>query len=244
MKILALFLSVLTISEISKADSPNQISISQVRAQGRGCSSGTFAANISPDGAAFSLLLDNYQAESNGNMTLERKDCQIQIDIKIDPGWSFAVVSADYRGFAHVEAGSVVTHQAIYSFDGSRPLNEKPGFENGKGYAFRSQEIRGPFLDNYFIRNEIQTQLAPWSPCNIAGQQTLFISTYLMARTLTHLTQSTATINLDSVDGALQAQNYKLQWRRCDPSRVDPIQPPRPNPRPTPPVRPPRFGFR
>ena len=146
-------------------EAPSKIIVSQVRAQGSGCPAGTVSGNISPDGSAFSLLMDNYQALSNGNNQLDRKMCEVMVDFSLDPGWSYALVSADYRGFVNVANGSVATHQAIYSFDGSRPINERPGFQNGRGHLFKGQEFRGPISDNYFIHTDLNPAQAPWSKC-------------------------------------------------------------------------------
>lgn len=230
------------ISQQAFSESPGRVTITQVQARGSGCPAGSVSGNISPDGSAFTLLMDNYQAISNGNLQIDRKMCDVRVDLAVEPGWSYAIISADYRGFVSVSPGSVATHQAIYSFDGSKPINERPGFENGKGHAFRAQEFRGPIMQNYTIHTDLPVGLAPWSPCVQSPQATLYITTYLMARTLTNLAQSEANITLDSLDGAIQSQSYQLVWRRCvgNPQPGQPNLPP-PRPRPDPGPRPPRF---
>lgn len=217
-------------------EAPSQIIVSQVRAQGSGCPAGTVSGNISPDGSAFSLLMDNYQALSNGNNQLDRKMCEVLVDFSLEPGWSYALVSADYRGFVNVANGSVATHQAIYSFDGSRPINEKPGFENGRGHLFKGQEFRGPITDNYFIHTDLNPGQAPWSKCVHSQLTTLHITTYLTARSISNLAQTEANITLDSIDGSIQTQKYQLIWRKCGHEHGRDEEGhelnPRPNPRP------------
>lgn len=233
---------IITTSSASLAESPSGVRVGNIRVRGDGCPQNSASATISPDGTSFSILFDSYQVESNESFQIDRKACEAEIDLQLERGWSYAIVAADYRGFVNVDAGSIATHQALYSFDGSRPINERPGFENGNGrHSFRSQEFRGPFSNNYFVRNEIPPGLAPWSPCNERDHQTLFLTNYLTARTMSRAMPSSALITLDSIDGQIQSQEYKFIWRKCRPGPIrPPDRPPRRDPvRPSP--RPPRF---
>lgn len=217
---------------MASAQTPGKVQIASVSAAGSGCRSGQVSPSISPDSQAFSLLFDDYKAESSDAMALDRRNCDVRIGLSIPAGWSYAIVSVDYRGFAAVDAGSIVTHQAIYSFDGSRPINERPGFQDSPGrYSFKQTQIRGPYADNYFIRNEISSQIAPWSACSNGGIQTLYINTYLMAQTQSRQA-STAMIMLDSVDGQMQSQTYRLVWRACRGVVTPPAKDPRTGLRP------------
>ena len=221
------------VQEALAQSAPPQLQVTSISANGSGCLSGQVAATISPDNQAFSLLFDDYKAESSASMALDRRACDVRVGLQIPAGWSYAIVSVDYRGFAAVDAGSVVTHQALYSFNGSKPKNERPGFQDSNGqYSFKQTQIRGPYAENYFIRNEISAQIAPWSACSNNGIQTLYISTYLMAQTQSRQ-PSSAMIMLDSVDGQVQGQTYRLVWKPCgssSPVRPDPrrdLRPPR-----------------
>lgn len=223
----------------SRAEIPAGISIQGLQANGTGCPQGSYSANISPDGQAFSLLLDNYVAASDLHNPISRLNCELRVNFRVPRGWTFTVVSADYRGFAYAEQGATVIHQALYSFDGSKPGNERPGYENNGKYSFRAQEFRGPYNNNYTIHQEIDPRMAPWAPCNSSDQQTLFLTTYLMARNLNLSSSIQAQITLDSIDGSVQSQRYQLLWKRCGVSN------PMPNPGPVQPApnpgRPPRF---
>ncbi|MDG0815251.1 DUF4360 domain-containing protein [Bdellovibrio svalbardensis] len=241
---LFLLLAPLFFVSTSRAEVPAGISIQGLQANGTGCPQGSYSANISPDGQAFSLLLDNYVAASDLHNPISRLNCELRVNFRVPRGWTFTVVTADYRGYAYAEQGSTVFHQALYSFDGSKPINERPGYENNGKYSFRAQEFRGPYNGNYTIHQELNPSVAPWAPCSSVDQQTLFITTYLMARNLNLSSSIQAQITLDSVDGAIQSQNFQLRWRRCGPSAPPNTPPPREeNPRPPVPNpgRPPRF---
>lgn len=227
------------------AQTPPGIRIHSIQAVGTGCPVGSYNATISPDAQTFSLLLDNFIAESSMQKPIVRLNCELRVNFQVPAGWTFAVTSADYRGFAYAEVGTQVTHQALYSFDGSKPRNERPGYENGGTYNFRAQEFRGPYNDSYYIRHQVDPRTAPWAACNANSIQSLYITTYLMARNLNLSSLLTAQITLDSIDGQVQSQRYQLAWKQCRPSGGGSVTPPgrdpgqgRPNPAPG---RPPRF---
>lgn len=229
-KIAPLTLLTLSVAFNANAQSPAGVRVHSLQAIGSGCPAGSHNVTISPDGQTFSLLLDNYTASSTMQNSLARLNCQVKVNLAIPAGWTFSVISAEYRGFAYAEAGTLVTHQALYSFDGSQPRNERPGFENGGTFNFRAQEFRGPYNDNYYIRHEIDPRTAPWAPCGNQNLQTLFITTYLMAQNLNRSSLVQAQISLDSVDGQIQSQTYQLAWRQCSrpyPQVPDPGRPPR-----------------
>lgn len=230
------------------AQTPPGVRVESLQVVGNGCPVGSYSATISPDGQSFSLLLDNFVAESTMQNPISRLMCELKANIKVPRGWTFAILSADYRGFAYVEPGTMASHQALYSFDGSKPKNERPGYQNGGSYSFRVQEFRGPHNDNYVIHHDIDPRVAPWAPCRNEDTQTLFITTYLLARNLNLSSLVNAQITLDSIDGQVQSQKYQIAWKRCSIAN-DPVPPgrdsgnpgnPRPNPPPNP-GRPPRF---
>lgn len=229
------------------AQTPSGIRIQSIDVVGTGCPAGSYNATISPDAQTFSLLLDSFVAESSMQRPIVRLNCELRVNFQVPAGWTFAVTSADYRGFAYAEVGTLVTHQALFSFDGSRPKNERPGYEDGSTYNFRAQEFRGPYNDTYYIRHEVDPRQAPWAACNSHKTQSLYITTYLMARNLNLSSLLTAQISLDSIDGQVQSQKYRLAWKTCRPGNGNGgvVNPPDRNPgpgRPNPnPRRPPRF---
>lgn len=210
------------VSLLSHAESPQGVFIQGVDANGTGCPSGSFAATVSPDGQSFSILLDNYIAETNLNTPVSRQACEFQINFYVPKGWSFAVTSADYRGFAYAELGAIVTHQTLYSFDGSTPRKARKKLEDRLDHhSFNVFEIKGPYNDNYLIHQALELKSAAWAPCNAVESQTLSVSTVLTAKNHHHGTNVISQISLDSIDGSLQSQKYQISWRRCQPDKTE-----------------------
>ena len=227
----------------TQAQTPEGVQIIDARMQGSGCQNDTARAVMSPDGKAFSVFMDNYSAAADPGFTLDRKACTVNLSVVSPPGWSFTIASADYRGFINAEAGTQVSHQVLYAFDGSTPPNERPGFGNSPGkYSFLQKIFHGPMTQDYFVRNVIDARAQLWSPCSGRIPSNLLIQTFLTAKI--NAPGREAQITLDSVDGVL-AQQFSFTWKKC----LVPNDPDR-NPLPGPPPgrgggrRPPRFPSR
>lgn len=227
------------VSLVAEAQVPQGVQVQYVRTKGRGCAQNQVSVSIAPDGRSFSVLMDNYLAQTSPRMNLEMKNCALEVGIVAPAGWSYTLESADYRGFVQADAGTQVSHQVLYSFDGSRPPNERPGFEDSTGkYSFKQQIFNGPMLDNYFIRNQIDPRTSLWSPCSNGRGHPLIIETFLIARAMNR--GGIAQITLDTVDGAIE-QQFAWTWRQCH--YTSPAPSPQPNPTPPPGRggRPPRY---
>jgi hypothetical protein len=186
------------------AQSPGQVVVREVRAQGHGCPKGSVNGVIAPDGSSFALLMDDYRAEALGNKRNDRKNCVVHVTLDIPEGLQYSIVSADYRGFVEVDEGAVAVHQVKYSHDSAAG-------------GFRATEFRGPASTDYSIRSEAELG-SPKSPCSRGGQQKLQFVIFLIARLDRPHSPAIASIGLDSVDGAAQSQNFQLAWNRCNPS--------------------------
>lgn len=234
-------LLLISLEDVNASEVPS-VEIRKVEAHGSGCLTNQVAATISPDGKSFSLIFDNYIVESDHQRTLERKNCEVMLDLHVGDGWSYSIISADYRGFASVDPFSIAMHQVLYSFDRKGPINEAPGYENGIGrYSFKQKEFRGPFSDNYYVHDEIDSRIAPWSSCSRNRSHTFFANIFLTARTQTRSEVSRSMIVLDSMDGSAFVQRFGVAWRKCNSGNegggIRP--PPRPPRRPPPKVVPP-----
>lgn len=211
---------------ISVAYSQNQpqgVRIISSDAQGSGCPIGTTAATISPDQKELSLIFDQFIAESNqqNQKLIDKKVCIMNVNLAIPSGWQIGLISADYRGFVALDAGSMGQHDVLYSFNKS--------FVTG---SFGSDVFRGPMNDSYTISHQIQGGQISWSPCGVEQAQ-LTVRTSIVTQSQRSNGQiSSAMVTLDSVDTSVR-QSFKLAMQKCS-GNNQPSPQPQPNPRPQP----------
>src|SRR4051812_36056959 len=84
---------------------PADVKIYDVGHSGTGCPAGSVDWNISQNSSSVFLGFDAFVAETSASVTSARKNCQIVMDLRFDPAWSFTVFRVDYRGFADLDAG-------------------------------------------------------------------------------------------------------------------------------------------
>jgi hypothetical protein len=115
-------------------------------------------------------------------------------------GWSYSIVSVDYRGYAQLPAGVTATHSANYYFSGqTQQVNSKKNFV-------------GPFDQDYLTRDEVPIASTIFSPCGqvLPGN----INTQIALSGNPSALASGAQMTVDSIDGKV-TQTYAFQWKRC-----------------------------
>jgi hypothetical protein len=184
-------------SAFGNAPKRGEVYFERISYNGSGCPQGSVYENLSPDNKAFTLTFAEYFAEVDGRKRMDRKFCQLTIDLKIPQGFQFAIGTFDYRGFVALDRGAMATHQTAYYFQGQ-------GRTGGV-----NKRISGPIEDDFFFREKVGLSSLVWSPCG--ETRALNIKTSIMARSNG---RAYGFIGNDSVDGSL-AQEYSLMWRRC-----------------------------
>jgi len=182
-------------------DAPENVEVRGFAYNGSGCPLGTVAWYIPDDRRALTLIFgQNFTAQASPLTAPSdaRKFCQLAIDLDFPAGYSYSVISADYRGFAELEDAVVGTQTSLYYFSGFT------------GPRFRSRYV-GPFSDSYFRRDTLGIEAAVWSPCG--ASRPLNISTQVAVSTLGNPTGS-GMMTVDSIDLAVR-QTYGLVWRKC-----------------------------
>ena len=82
-----------------------------------------------------------------------RKICQINFDLDYPNGWSFAIDSVDYRGYASLDRGVTAVMSTSSYYSGVTPI-------------MRLQStFRGPSNADYQVRDQIGVSSHLWSPC-------------------------------------------------------------------------------
>jgi hypothetical protein len=100
---------------------PDKIVINVATVNGSGCPQGTTAVAVSEDNTAFTVTYSAYLAQVGGNSdpTAFRKNCQLNLVVHVPQGFTYAIASADYRGFASLQRGASGAQKASYYFQGS-----------------------------------------------------------------------------------------------------------------------------
>jgi hypothetical protein len=184
---------------------PNsKIVIDLVTVNGSGCPKGTTAVAVSPDNTAFTVTFSQYTAKvgkESTSSTDARKNCQLALNVHVPGGFTYAVVGADYRGFAHLEKGSSAIERANYYFQGYSQT------------TFVQHTLSGPYDDDWQNTDQADIAAVVWSPCG--EERYLNVNTELRAQAGSSDTKNTTSyITMDSADGSISTK-YHLAWRSC-----------------------------
>jgi hypothetical protein len=195
----AAFATPLTVVDTAAGPDPKQISITGITYGGTGCPQGTVSQQLNADKTAFTLLFDQYIAQMGPGLGFSgaRKNCQINVALRIPQGWQYSVATVDYRGFMNLQAGVNAKQTASYYFQGSLATCRK------------ETNFYGPAQRDYTLRDSFDVNTLVWSDCgakaNVNINSALFV---------TGPSGRSGIITTDSIDGKVK-QIYGLSWRRC-----------------------------
>lgn len=181
---------------------PDKIRIEVATVNGSGCPRGTAAVAVSNDNTAFTVTYSDYLAQAGGNSapTAFRKNCQLSLKVYVPHGFTYAIASADYRGFASLERGAKGTEKASYYFQGSPDTDAK------------THSFTGPVADNWQATDETEVTQLVWAPC---GKQRNFnVNTELRVDLGTSDRTKTSFMTMDSTDGDISTI-YRVKWKEC-----------------------------
>ncbi|WP_030231330.1 DUF4360 domain-containing protein [Streptomyces sp. NRRL S-350] len=182
---------------------PDRIVIDVATVNGSGCPAGTAAVAVSPDNTAFTVTYSDYLAQVGvgSKPTDFRKNCQLNLRVHVPQGFTYAIASADYRGFAHLEKGSTGTQRASYYFQGQSDT------------ASKSHRFDGPRDDNWQATDTVDVAALVFAPC---GEERNFnINTELrVAAGSSDPSRTTSFMTMDSTDGDINTV-YHLAWKQC-----------------------------
>lgn len=185
---------------------PDKIVIEVATVNGSGCPLGTAAVAVAPDNTAFTVTYSQYMAQvgAGSKPTDFRKNCQLNLIVHVPSGFTYAVASADYRGYAHLERGANATQKASYYFQGSPDT------------ASRTHPFNGPYDDDWQATDSTDWGQLVWAPCGV--KRNFNINTELRVNAGTSDPKTNSFMAMDSTDGAIQTI-YHLAWKECPQQR-------------------------
>lgn len=173
---------------------------------GNGCPQGTMQALFAPDYLSFTLLFDQFVAETGTADNQRRRDvmnCDTSISLQIPEGMQMEISRVDFRGFVGLPERSRAVLNSVFSFGRGERMNMRFNFE-------------GPVMDNYEISSDTlnaggnRTPENGLSPCG--GPAVLRIMNSLKVTSPAKGQQASLTI--DSIDGSSNAVYY-VNWKAC-----------------------------
>ncbi|MEV7728409.1 DUF4360 domain-containing protein [Streptomyces sp. NPDC087917] len=181
---------------------PDKIVIELATVNGSGCREGTAEVAVAPDNTAFTVTYSEYLAQVGAGAppTGFRKNCQLNLRVHVPNGFTYAIVQADYRGFASLQPGAWGQERANYYFQGMSQT------------AQRTHQFNGPFNDNWQSTDRTEYADLVWAPC---GEKRNFnINTELRVNAGTSGPTATSFMAMDSTDASVSTL-YHLAWAVC-----------------------------
>jgi hypothetical protein len=204
----ALFVSSLTSPVPAGPPAPpippsNQMVVDLVSANGSGCPWGTAQVSVSPDNTAITVTYSNYLAQVGigAGPTDFRKNCQLGLNVHVPSGFTYAVASADYRGYAHLAAGASGYESAGYYFQGeSQTTRIRHNF-----YGYKDGDWQ--------TTDRIGVASLSFLPCG--EERNLNVNTELrVSAGWSDPHKTTSFLSMDSTDASLTTL-YHLAWKSC-----------------------------
>ncbi|GAM83323.1 hypothetical protein ANO11243_013100 [Dothideomycetidae sp. 11243] len=182
------------------APDPSQVQIEGVSYGGSGCPQGSVASIISDDRTTMTLIFDSYIASIGPGVAIteNRKNCQLNINIHYPPGFQYSIFSADYRGYAGLDAGVTGTQKSTYYFSGQT------------NQVSTESDLVGPMDQDYLFHDVAKSTSVVWSPCGAEG----LLNINSQVRVASNNRQANGELTTDSIDTKFTQVLY-FNWQKC-----------------------------
>jgi len=177
---------------------PPYFTVRLLSANGSGCPPDSTAVSQA-NSTEFTVTYSQYIASAGGGASpLDfRKNCQLNVSVGVPSGWTFGILSVDYRGYAHLDYGAHGTLSASYYYAGLPQTYQQ------------MHSIYGPRDGDYELTD--QSGAVAYAPCHFNA--TLNVNTSL--RAYAGLDKSYANqVTMDSTDVNMSTI-YHLAFRQC-----------------------------
>ncbi|KAF2124544.1 hypothetical protein P153DRAFT_390583 [Dothidotthia symphoricarpi CBS 119687] len=177
-----------------------QVTIRGVTYGGTGCPQGTMSYQISEDKTTMTLIFDQYVASVGPGIeiTEQRKNCQLNVDLLYPGGFQYSVFSADYRGYASIQKGVTGTLKSTYYFSGQTAQSST------------DTTFTGPYSGDYLKHDVATSTSTVWSPCGAPAA----LNINSQVRLAQNDTKANGLLTNDSTDLKFKQVAY-IQWQKC-----------------------------
>ena len=177
---------------------PPAFKIVNVVSGGTGCPQGSIEVNWTDErvlpiyyGKEFTAAVGSKAAIADS-----RKNCQLNLQLEYSAGYSFAVYSADYTGFAELDAGVTGTVKSNYYFSGETDQTSS------------ALVLNGPTKIKFTRQDNVDIDV--WSPCS--GDALFNIDASVAVTPLSGSANGVLGIARES--GRLGSDLY-VKWKKC-----------------------------
>lgn len=184
---------------------PGDVALESVQLAGTGCPAGSARAELSPDGTALTILYDRFQAQVGRTVHTARANCQVLVRIRKPQLYSFAVESADFRGFVALERGARA-EQRVRIETGSDALARI-------NVNIGAQSWLGPLNQNFTVSAARPVEGLKYLSC-LQPQRSAQLNVMSTITLENGRSNAEGLIAVDSFDGSL-VQRYRLRWMNC-----------------------------
>lgn len=192
-----------------RSERPGRFTQGRLQHAGNGCPAGTMRVVFAPDNLSFTVLFDQFVADTttNDRGRRDRMSCEALLPIEIPDGQQMEITRVDYRGFVAVPAGGRAVLHSMFNFVEGRGRRDRDRINIR--YAFA-----GPITENYEISTGDMTggrgsQPTETSPCG--GEAQLRMKNEVMVAAPRG---QQASLTVDSIDGSANAVYY-VNWKAC-----------------------------
>eukprot|EP00244_Chara_vulgaris_P013477 TRINITY_DN7716_c0_g1_i1.p1 TRINITY_DN7716_c0_g1~~TRINITY_DN7716_c0_g1_i1.p1 ORF type:complete len:202 (+),score=24.43 TRINITY_DN7716_c0_g1_i1:261-866(+) len=198
-KVTLLLLAVFHMAVLGIAGGPpaGTVSIAHVSYNGNGCPSGSTEVILSSDLQSLTAIYSQYTAYTPGPVANRRRYCTVSVGLKYPTGFTFAVGTVTYRGFAQLDKGVVGTLAASYYFAGTT--------ETAKTF----RKLPSPFNNNFEFSDKFLT--AVYTPCGLTAPRNLVLKSEVR---VVPKAKMSGLVTVDSQDLSLK-QIFRLNWKNC-----------------------------
>jgi hypothetical protein len=190
------------VESVAESAPDQKITLDIKTINGSGCPAGTAtaSADVASDNTSFTVRYTNFTAKAGGGASAldARKNCQLNVLVHVPQGFTYAIASAEYRGFAHIESGASALEQANYYFAGTSPT------------ARVRHTFPGPFHGVWRASDVTEVAELVFAPCG--EDRNLNINAELRADAGT--AGGTSYIEMDSEHASVDTI-YHFAWKTC-----------------------------
>lgn len=192
-----------------RSERPGRVEPGRPNFGGNGCPAGTMSVAFAPDNLSFSIIFDQFVAETTPGMRRDVMTCDALIPITLPDNMQMQITRVDFRGFVALPLpGMRANLHSVFNFRGRGGDGEQMNLR----YSFQ-----GPVMDTYEISTDaIGDNQTETSPCGGTVQLRVFNQLQIVSRP----SKETASVTIDSIDGAAHA-TYYVNWKTCNTTRDD-----------------------